>query len=128
MFIGMILMFWIIPNQTETVDEGWLRPATLPMITAAIIIAAGLIQSIFPKGTVQIKWRASTKALLYLLMGIGGLWLIHWVGFIMATPVLMLALMLKVGERRWAWLFSGVIFLPALIWFCVDFLLKRPLP
>jgi putative tricarboxylic transport membrane protein len=127
-FIGMILMFWIIPNQTETVDEGWLRPATLPMITAVIVMVAGLVQSIFPKGTVQFEWRPSTKALLYLVMGIGGLWLMHGIGFIMAAPVLMLALMLKVGERRWIWLFSGVVLLPALIWFCVDFLLKRPLP
>jgi putative tricarboxylic transport membrane protein len=125
---GMILLFWVIPHQTETVDYGWLKPATLPKITAVIIIIAGLIHFIFPKGTAHIDFPVAAKAALFLGIGVAGLWLMHLAGFIFAAPVLMLVMMLKVGERRWQWLLSGVILLPAFIWLCVDFLLKRPLP
>lgn len=121
-------MFWIIPDQTEAVDEGWLGPDTLPRITAVIVMAAGLVHTLFPRGEAQIDRPAAGKAFVYLVMGGGGLWLMHLVGFIPAAPMLVLAVMLTVGERRPVWLAAGVAGLPALIWFCVDFLLKRPLP
>lgn len=125
---GLILFFWVIPHHTEIVDSGWLRPTTLPKITAVIIMAAGLVHVVFPKGTAQLDAPAAGRALLYLVIGVSGLWLMHVLGFIIAAPLLMLVLMLKVGERRWKWILSGVVGLPAIIWFCVDFLLKRPLP
>jgi putative tricarboxylic transport membrane protein len=126
--VGMILLFWMIPHHTETVDSGWLKPATLPKIAAGIIIAAGLIHFIFPRGTAQMDLPAAGRALLFFVIAVAGLWLMHLTGFIITAPVLMLVLMLKIGEKRWQWLLTGVIFMPAFIWFCVDFLLKRPLP
>ncbi len=127
-FVGMLLLFWIIPNHTETADSGWLKPSTLPNITAIIIILSGGIHFLFPKGSAKLDLEVSARAGLFLGIGVLGVSLMHMAGFIIAAPVLMLVLMLTVGERRWPWLVIGVILLPAFIWFCVDFLLKRPLP
>ena len=125
---GLLLLFWVIPNHTETADSGWLHPATLPNITAIIIILSGGIHFFFPMGTAELDLKATAKSGLFLGIGLLGLVLMHFAGFIIAAPILMLVIMLKVGERRWLWLLSGVVFLPAVIWFFVDFLLKRPLP
>jgi len=127
-FAGCLLIFWVIPNHTETADYGWLKPATLPNIASIIIIISGLIHFIAPRGDAKLDPAVSGRALLFLIVGVSGLGLMHFAGFIVAAPVLMLVFMLMVGEKRWLWLISGVILLPATIWFCVDFLLKRPLP
>ncbi len=126
--VGCLLFFWVIPNHTEISDSGWLRPATLPNITAIIIIFSGVIHFFAPKGDAKLDWAVSARALLFLSIGVAGLGLMHLAGFIVAAPILMLVFMLMVGEKRWRWLVSGIIVLPAAIWFCVDFLLKRPLP
>jgi putative tricarboxylic transport membrane protein len=49
-------------------------------------------------------------------------------GFFYIAPVLALAVMLFIGERRPWWLLTGVIAAPALIWLIVEKLLERPLP
>ena len=51
--LGVILLFWIIPRHTETVDHAWLRPATLPIITAVIVIIASIVHLIFPTGKAE---------------------------------------------------------------------------
>lgn len=126
--LGLALLFGVIPNHTETTDYGWLRPATLPNIAAIIIVVSGCIHLIFPKGKAEIDWRITTRVLLFLGIGVLGLWLMSRLGFVIGAPVLMLVLMLVTGERRYHWLAIGIIVLPSLTWFCVDFLLKRPLP
>lgn len=125
---GCLLLFWVIPHHTEIADYGWLKPATLPNITAIIIIVSGIIHFLAPKGDAKLDLKVSGRALLFLCIGFAGIGLMHLAGFIVTAPILVLVLMLMVGEKRWGWLVSGVIVLPAAIWFCVDFLLKRPLP
>lgn len=125
---GLLLYFWIIPTQTETVDSGWLRPETLPNITSVIIIIFGLIHFIFPKGSEEFDLAFTGRVGLFFVIGIIGLYLMSIIGFIFAAPILVLVLMLIIGERRPLWLIGGVILLPAAIWFFVDFLLNRPLP
>lgn len=126
-FFGIVLLLYIIPNQTEAVDSGWLKPATLPTIAAIIITVSGFLHSIFPKGGVEFKPRSALRALLFFTIGGLGLWLMT-INYMLAAPLLMLVLMWVIGERRWQWLFIGVAVLPASIWFFVDYLLKRPLP
>ena len=125
---GLAIVFLLIPNQTEPVDYGWLRPATLPAITAVIIIISGLVQLLFPKGRTDVDVRAGLRVLFFFAIGIADLWLMHTAGFAVAAPLLLLVLMLTLGERRLLWLITGVILLPASIWFIVDYLLNRPLP
>lgn len=127
-FLGVLLMAWIIPGHTEAVEYGWLGPATLPDIAAAIIILAGGIHFIFPRGKAKLEFTSAWRAGLFLGLGIFSIWLMDKIGFLATAPFFMLVLMLAVGERRWKWLIIGSLGLPAVIWFCVDFLLKRPLP
>jgi putative tricarboxylic transport membrane protein len=49
------------------------------------------------------------------------------IGFMLVSPVLALVLMRIGGERRPLWLVVGALVMPALIWFCVAFLLSRVL-
>lgn len=124
---GIVLLLYIIPSQTEAVDSGWLKPATLPTIAAIIITIAGLLHSVFPKGGMEFDRSSSLRALLFFIIGVLGVWLMT-VSYLMAAPLLVLVLMLVIGERRWKWLFVGVVLMPVSIWFFIDYLLKRPLP
>lgn len=127
LFLGLTLLA-LIPQQTESVDYGWLRPWTLPAISAIIIAVAGALHCAIPKGTAAFKLNEGVRALLFLVLALVGLWGMKVFGFLVTAPALMLAIMLAIGERRWLWILSGTILLPAFIWFCIDFLLKRPLP
>lgn len=124
---GVVVLFFVIPNQIEIVDYGWLKPATLPSLAAIIIIVSGALHSVFPKGGVEFEPALALRALLIFSIGVLGLWLMT-VKYLIAAPLLMLVLMWVIGERRWGWLFIGVVLLPTSIWFCVDYLLQRPLP
>ncbi|TKB09701.1 tripartite tricarboxylate transporter TctB family protein [Desulforhopalus sp. IMCC35007] len=124
---GIAVLLFVIPGQIEVIDYGWLKPATLPSLAAVIIILSGALHSIFPKGGVDFDPALALRALLIFCIGALGVWLMTF-SYLIAAPLLMLVLMWMVGERRWGWLCIGVILLPGFIWFCVDYLLQRPLP
>lgn len=126
--MGLVLLFWIIPAQTEVLDSGWLNPTTLPRITAVIIILAGLFHLVFPSGTAEFDVAFSFRMGLFFIITSAGIYLMDLIGFIIVAPLLVLVIMMMIKERRPLWLAMGVILLPALIWFCVDFLLDKPLP
>ncbi len=125
---GLILLFWAIPYHTELADVAWLEPATLPQITAIIIIICGVLHLIFPTGKAEFDLVFSGRVAMFLVISIIGLYLMHLTGFLIAAPILVLVLMVFIRERRPFWLIAGIILLPAAIWFCIDFLLDRPLP
>ena len=125
---GAILLFWVIPHQTEAVDYGWLKPATLPKISAIIIVISGLIHFIFPTGKADFDVAFSLRVGLFFVISCIGLYLMNLIGFVLAAPILIVVIMMMIGERRPLWLVSGIILLPASIWFCVSFLLNKPLP
>ncbi len=126
--LGLAIIFILIPVATETVDYGWLRPATLPTIAAGVISIAGLLHLLFPQGRVELDLSAMLRALLFLMIAVAGLWGMSRFGFTIAAPLMLLLIMLIIGERRWPWLLTGVVLLPAFVWLCIDFLLNRPLP
>ena len=125
---GLILLFWIIPRHTEPVDFGWLRPTTLPNITAAVMAIMGIIHVLFPAGTAEFDARPAARAGLFFVISVAGLFLMRYAGFLLSAPLLVLVLMLMVGERRPLWLFAGVVMVPLGIWSSVELLLRRPLP
>ncbi|MFT5700041.1 MAG: putative tricarboxylic transport membrane protein [Desulforhopalus sp.] len=124
---GIVVLFYFIPHHTEFVDYGWLKPGTLPSIAAIIIILSGALHCVFPKGRVEFEPALALRTLLIFIIGVLGVWLMTF-SYLLAAPLLMLVLMWVVGERRWGWLFIGVVLLPTFIWFCIDYLLQRPLP
>ena len=125
---GIILLFWIIPRHTETVDYGWLRPATLPNVTAIIVIVASIIHVIFPSGKAEFDGPLAMRAGLFFVISLAGLFLMHLVGFRIAAPLLVMVVMLLVGERRPLWLISGIVLIPLAMWSSIELLLNRPLP
>ncbi len=125
---GIFLYFVVIPYDTESVDYGWVRPQTVPNAMAWIIIIAGLAQLIRPTGSVSADIAKMSRAAMHLLIVAGGVLAISQFGFRLVSPLLALAIMLTVGERRPVWLALGVIGIPVLIWFVVAVLLGRPLP
>ena len=124
---GIILLFWIIPRHTETVDYGWLRPATLPNVTAIIVIVASIIHVIFPSGKAEFDGPLAMRAGLFFVISLASLFLMHHVGFLIAAPLLIAVLMLSIGERRPLWLAAGVVLVPLGIWSAIELLLKRSL-
>ena len=126
--MGSILLLWIIPHQTEIADFGWLKPATLPKIASIVFIIAGLIQFIFPTGEAEFDFKLFLRVGLFFVISVIGIYLMSLIGFIIAAPILLSVIMLMIKERRPFWLATGILILPASIWFCVDFLLNKPLP
>jgi len=126
--LGLILLFWIIPRHTETVDYAWLRPATLPIITAIIVIISSLVHLIFPSGKAEFDVPLALRAGLFFTISLIGLFLMHLVGFLIAAPLLVMVLMLLIGERRPFWLIAGIVLIPLAMWSSIELLLNRPLP
>ena len=125
---GVILLFWIIPQHTETVDYGWLRPATLPKITACIVMISSIIHFAFPSGRAEFDVPLALRAGLFFVISLTGLFLMHLVGFRIAAPLMVMVVMLLVGERRPLWLIAGIVLIPLAMWSSIELLLNRPLP
>ena len=125
---GIILLFWIIPRHTETVDYAWLRPATLPVITAVIVIITSLVHLIFPTGKAEFDVPLALRAGLFFVISLIGLYVMHLAGFLVAAPLLVMVLMVLIGERRPLWLVAGIVVLPLAMWSSIVLLLGRPLP
>jgi len=125
---GTILLFWIIPRHTETVAYGWLRPATLPIITTVIVIITSIVHLLFPTGKAEFDVPLALRAGLFFVISLIGLYVMHLAGFLVAAPLLVMVLMLLIGERRPLWLFAGIVLIPLATWSSIELLLKRPLP
>lgn len=125
---GLLLMFVVIPRHTEVIDYGWMRPQTLPNAMALVIAAAGVLLALRPRGAVAMEWGAAGRAAAYLVLVAAGVYLISLFGFKIVAPLIALAIMLLIGERRPLWLAVGAGGIPFAIWLVVPVLLGRPLP
>ena len=125
---GIILLFWIIPNQTESVAFGWLNPNTLPNIMTIIIIILGLFHFILPSGKAEFDIKLALRIGLFFTITMASLYFMTVVGFLIAAPTMVMIVMILIGERRWLWLISSIVLGPAAIWAAVALLLNRPLP
>ena len=125
---GLVLIFFIFPDQIEFGDYGWVKPQTLPNICAFILLILGLIQTIFPTGKIKFEINNLIFSGVFAITSILGVVGFHYLGFIFAAPLFSLVIMLLIGERRIMWLIIGVVVLPMFIWFLVEYLLERGLP
>ncbi len=126
--LGLLLYFVIIPEQTEALDYGWMRPQSVPNACAHLLLFLGIAQAAFPRGNIFIDWREMLKACVFAAIMAIAIWLMTQFGYLLAVPIFAGCLMLLVGERRPSWLIGGVILLPLAIWLIVVPLLGRPLP
>lgn len=128
MALGLAMYFWINPNYIETVDGGNISPTTLPNIISIILAIAGAFIAIKPTDHQLRNPVLMAKTALYVTLLTAGVWAMSWFGFEYVAPVLALAIMWLIGERRPVWLGLGVVAMPAIIWFLVTQLLGRALP
>lgn len=128
LLFGLLLYFVIIPTYVETVDGGWVLPSTIPNAVSIILTICGALLMLKPtKHRVQPRREFLFAGLYFALLAVG-LFVMSYVGFVYAAPVLALAIMVLIGERRPFWLFLGVVVLPAGIWLLVAKILERALP
>ena len=125
---GLLLLVVVIPQHTEVIDYGWMRPQTVPNAMAMVIAVSGLILALRPRGAVAFEWHRAGRAAQYLALVAAGVYLISRFGFELTAPLLALAIMLLIGERRPLWLAVGVVGIPFAIWLAVPVFLDRPLP
>lgn len=128
LLFGVLLWFVIIPVFVETGEDGWVLPSTIPNAIAVVLGVCGA--QLMLKPTAQ-RVQSSTDFLfagLYFFLLAVGLFAMSWLGFVWTGPVIALAIMLLIGERRPLWLLLGVVGMPALIWLLVAQVLERALP
>ena len=125
---GLLLLFLIIPANTESVDYGRMRPQTIPDLCAILLVAFGVLHAIRPRGEASIEWREVRRFALFAAIAAVSLVLMGRFGFPVIAPVTALVVMLLIGERRWIWLATGALIIPAVVWLLVVQLLERTLP
>lgn len=125
---GLAMYLYVIPVYVETAEGGSLSPNTLPNIISLVIAVSGGFLVIKPTKQQLRDPRKMAITGLYVLLLVAGIYAMSWFGFVYVAPVLALAIMWFIGERRPLWLISGVVIMPAAIWFTVTQLLGRGLP
>jgi len=128
LLFGLAMYFMVIPTFVEVTDEGNIAPSTMPNWLSIIIALGGAALIVKPTQhqTQSLKSFAITGA--YAGALVIGVFAMSYFGFVYVGPVLALAIMLMIGERRPLWLFAGTVIMPATIWFFVEHLLHRVLP
>lgn len=126
--LGLALYFFINPNYIETVNGGNLAPSTFPNILAIVLAVCGAAL-LFKPTTQQVPdLRNVLVTSAYVALLVVSLYAMSKFGFEYIAPVLALAIMVAIGERRPLWLGIGVVAMPGLIWFLVTVVLGRALP
>lgn len=128
LLFGLCMYFVVIPNYVEFVDEGNISPATMPNYLSIIIAVCGGVLLIRPTQYQTQDVRYFMIAAAYVAILSAGIYAMSLFGFEYVGPVLALAIMLMIGERRPAWLLAGSVVMPFMIWFLVVFVLARALP
>jgi len=125
---GLAMFFFVNPNYIETVDSGNISPNTLPNIIAIVIAVCGGLLILKPTTQRVRNPRSMAITGVYSAILAAGIYAMSLFGFEYVAPVLALAIMWMIGERRPLWLALGVVGMPAIIWFLVTHALGRALP
>ncbi|MGR3815287.1 MAG: tripartite tricarboxylate transporter TctB family protein [Cognatishimia activa] len=126
--LGLLLMFVIFPIGIEDIDDGSIRPDTLPNALAGFLVICGILLALKPGESSARDPRELMIVLLYIAVMALGLFAMSHFGFVIVSPVLALAIMLLFGERRPFWLALGCVGMPATTWLLVEQILERSLP
>lgn len=124
---GLAMILAIIPAYVETAEDGVIQPATLPYALCWLITACGAWLVVRPGDTSPPPAHQLRRAAMHAGLLAGGVAAMASVGFALVAPVLALAIMLLIGERRPWWLAVGALVMPAMIWVFVVQILGRPL-
>ena len=125
---GLFLVLVLIPDHTEPVDYGWVRPQTMPMVCGVALFLLGVVQAVRPAGRVDLNARDAGRAALFFVLTMGALFVMSRFGYLAGAAALAFLVMVTVGERRIGWIALGAIVAPAAIWTMAVPLLDRTLP
>ena len=125
--LGLVLVFVIFPIGIEDIDDGSIRPDTLPNAIAGFLVVCGILLALKPGESSARDPQELMMVLLYIVVMALGLFAMSRFGFVIVSPLLALAIMLLFGERRPIWLALGCVGMPAVIWLLVVQILERPL-
>lgn len=128
LIVGLVMYFAVIPVQVEQIDGRNLAPATMPNIVAIVIAVCGGLLMLKPTTHQAPNARFFAISFAFVAVLAGSIYSMSFVGFEFVAPPLALIIMLMIGERRPLWLLTGVVLMPAAIWFLVTQLLERALP
>lgn len=128
LILGAALYLWIIPEQTELVTSGWVRPATVPKAMAIVIALGGAWAALRPVANGLVPLRHVLRGGWFMAVLAISLYAIDLAGFVWAAPFLALALLLSCHERRPVWLAVATLAVPFTIWLSFSVILERPLP
>lgn len=128
LLFGLAMLFLINPNYIESVEGGNLSPKTMPNILSVVIALSGAVLTIKPTDHQVRSPTLMARTFLYVGLLAAGVYAMSLFGFEYVAPILALAIMLLIGERRPVWLALGVVAMPGIIWFLVTQLLGRALP
>lgn len=128
LLLGLAVYFLVNPAYIETVDGGNLAPDTVPNIVALVIAFCGAVLVIKPTTHRIDDPRSIAITGFYVVLLSAGLYAMARFGFEYVAPVLAIAIMWMIGERRPLWLGFGAVGMPVIIWFLVTHALGRALP
>ena len=128
LLFGLAMYFLVIPEYVEVADEGNISPNTMPNIISWVIAFCGALLILKPTPHQLQDMRFFIRTGAYAGILAAGIYAMSLFGFEYIGPVLALAIMLMIGERRPLWLGAGVILMPLIIWFLVTVVLGRALP
>lgn len=124
---GLLAYLMLIPNGVETVTSGWVKPHALPNVLAWLLIILGTWQALKPTDHQTFSMRQLGRFAVFFALLACGVYAISLFGFFYLAPLLMLALMVLIGERRPLVLVIGAAGVPAFTWVTVIWLLERSL-
>ncbi len=129
---GVVLFFWIIPNNTEESGYG-LSPALLPNALAVLIFVTSVIllfQTILSNDdrSSSITWMNMLRLALYCVIIFGAFPLMSTIGFIPGAAITIVLLQLMCGQRSIPWLIGVAACLSAASYVLLVYVVHVPLP
>lgn len=130
--IGFVLLgavyYALSYTQTRGVSDWSLSPGFFPRLASSFIIGLGIllaVMSVFSSeredGSASEKDRAHARVMLYVILTIVIMvvyvFLIQWLGFILATILTSAGMMILLGSRRWVWIIALSVAFPLFIYY-----------
>jgi hypothetical protein len=134
---GLVLIFWIIPDQSERVSDVSIQPAVYPLIAAwamvgfSAVLIAGRLTLLTSQGESRpgpFDAAAWLHLVFMLAILLAALLAFAYLGFIVGGIALVAALMLYMGARNPVVLVGIAVGIPLVIWAFFELLLERSLP
>jgi len=133
---ALVMIFLVVPAQTEVADETSIQPKTYPLIalwiiaalSALLVVLAVLALRAGPDSASPIRLENIKSLVLVGIIIAAAYVAIDWIGYIVGGVGLVAALMWYMGVRRPIPLIAVPVCAPVTVWLIFEVLLERPLP